>query len=32
MKVAVKVSGLTKRFGEKITVNNVSFDVKFGEV
>ena len=32
MKKAVKVRGLTKRFGNKIAVNKVSFDVEFGEV
>ncbi|MEM0085926.1 MAG: ABC transporter ATP-binding protein [Zestosphaera sp.] len=31
MRVAVKVSELTKRFSNNIAVNRVSFDVKFGE-
>ncbi|MEM1601785.1 MAG: ABC transporter ATP-binding protein [Candidatus Bathyarchaeia archaeon] len=32
MVIAVKVSGLTKRFGDKIAVNRVSFNVGFGEI
>ncbi|MEM2557236.1 MAG: ABC transporter ATP-binding protein, partial [Candidatus Bathyarchaeia archaeon] len=31
-RVAVKVSGLTKRFGDKTAVDKVSFNVGFGEV
>lgn len=32
MKNAIKISRLTKQFGKKAAVNNVSFDVKEGEI
>ncbi|MBS7640086.1 MAG: ABC transporter ATP-binding protein [Candidatus Bathyarchaeia archaeon] len=32
MRVAVRVNGLTKRFGDKTAVDKVSFNVGFGEV
>ena len=29
---AIHVQGITKRFGNNVAVNNVSFDIKKGEV